>query len=62
MEPCVCRFDDDTSVAYTVRSIFERDFKEPHANWSMPPQSMVDRWFETIAVSPLNYVLLCKAF
>ncbi|KAG7627199.1 putative transposase Ptta/En/Spm plant [Arabidopsis thaliana x Arabidopsis arenosa] len=42
-------FDDDTSVAYTVRSIFERDFKEPHANWSMPPQSMVDRWFETFA-------------
>ncbi|CAD5324702.1 unnamed protein product [Arabidopsis thaliana] len=47
--PRTLSFDDDTSVAYTVRSIFERDFKEPHANWSMPPQSMVDRWFETFA-------------
>jgi len=62
MEPCVCRFEDDPSVPATVRSIFERDFKEPHANWSMTPQHVVDRWFETFAVSPLNYVLLCKAF
>ncbi|CAD5333071.1 unnamed protein product [Arabidopsis thaliana] len=42
-------FEDDPSVAATVRSIFERDFKEPHANWSMTPQHVVDRWFETFA-------------
>jgi len=46
-----CRFDDDAAVAATVRSIFERDFKEPHANWSQTSKATIDRWYETFAVS-----------
>ncbi|CAL9214369.1 unnamed protein product [Arabidopsis halleri] len=36
-------------VAATIRSIFERDFKEPHANWTQTPSKVIDRWFETFA-------------
>ncbi|KAL0750190.1 hypothetical protein Bca101_032193 [Brassica carinata] len=39
-------FDDDVSVAASVRQIFERDFKEPHANWKQTPGDVVRRWFE----------------
>nr|AAB67631.1 En/Spm-like transposon protein [Arabidopsis thaliana] len=42
-------FDDDSIVAATVRSIFERDFKEPHANWSQTSKATIDRWYETFA-------------
>ncbi|KAG7583677.1 Phosphoribosyltransferase C-terminal [Arabidopsis suecica] len=42
-------FDDDPAVAGTVRSIFERDFKEPHANWTQTPEPVVNRWYETFA-------------
>lgn len=42
-------FDDDAAVAATVRSIFERDFKEPHANWSQTSKATIDRWYETFA-------------
>ncbi|CAE6193051.1 unnamed protein product [Arabidopsis arenosa] len=42
-------FDIDGSVAATVRSIFERDFKEPHANWTQTPEPVINRWFETFA-------------
>jgi len=37
-----CRFDEDPSVAATVWSIFERDFKEPHS-WTF-----IDRKSEEI--------------
>ncbi|CAD5318398.1 unnamed protein product [Arabidopsis thaliana] len=39
-------FDDDSIVAATVRSIFERDFKEPHANWSQTSKATIDRWWK----------------
>ncbi|KAG7640446.1 putative transposase Ptta/En/Spm plant [Arabidopsis suecica] len=42
-------FGEDGEVAATVRSIFEKDFKEPHANWTQTPSKVIDRWFETFA-------------
>ncbi|KAG7551462.1 putative transposase Ptta/En/Spm plant [Arabidopsis thaliana x Arabidopsis arenosa] len=42
-------FDIDGSVAASVRKIFERDFKEPHANWTQTPDAVVNRWYETFA-------------
>ncbi|CAD5333034.1 unnamed protein product [Arabidopsis thaliana] len=42
-------FGEDGEVAASVRSIFERDFKEPHANWTQTPSKVIDRWFETFA-------------
>ncbi|KAG7578229.1 putative transposase Ptta/En/Spm plant [Arabidopsis thaliana x Arabidopsis arenosa] len=42
-------FDIDVSVAASVRKIFERDFKEPHANWTQTPDAVVNRWYETFA-------------
>nr|AAO73428.1 hypothetical protein [Arabidopsis thaliana] len=47
--PGTLSFDDDAAVAATVRSIFERDFKEPHANWSQTSKATIDRWYETFA-------------
>ncbi|CAD5314482.1 unnamed protein product [Arabidopsis thaliana] len=41
--PATLWFDDDSTVAATVRSIFERDFKEPHANWSQTSKATIDR-------------------
>ncbi|KAG2280303.1 hypothetical protein Bca52824_051523 [Brassica carinata] len=42
-------FDEDGSVAASVRQIFERDFKEPHASWKQTPGNVVRRWFESFA-------------
>ncbi|XP_010511218.1 PREDICTED: uncharacterized protein LOC104787346 [Camelina sativa] len=42
-------FAQDPQVAATVRAIFERDFKEVHANWTQTPGAVVNRWFETFA-------------
>jgi len=53
------RFNEDPSVAGTVRSIFKRDFKEPHVNWTMTPQLVITRWFETFAVSAIGVLLSC---
>ncbi|KAG7552551.1 putative transposase Ptta/En/Spm plant [Arabidopsis thaliana x Arabidopsis arenosa] len=42
-------FDDDPTVAGTFRSIFERDFKEPHANWTHTPEPVqVYNWDRSI--------------
>ncbi|KAG7543191.1 putative transposase Ptta/En/Spm plant [Arabidopsis thaliana x Arabidopsis arenosa] len=37
-------FNIDGSVAASVCKIFERDFKEPHANWTQTPEAMINRW------------------
>ncbi|CAA7024252.1 unnamed protein product [Microthlaspi erraticum] len=42
-------FNDDPLVAQEVRSVFVRDFKEPHANWGQIPKHVIDRWFITFA-------------
>ncbi|AAF63105.1 Hypothetical protein [Arabidopsis thaliana] len=42
-------FDDDSTDAATVRIIFERDIKEPHANWSQTSKATIDQWYETFA-------------
>jgi len=48
-----CRFDIDGSIAASVRKVFERDFKAPHANWTQTPKAVITRWFETFAVSEI---------
>jgi len=50
-----CRFDDDSTDAATVRIIFERDIKEPHANWSQTSKATIDQWYETFAVSSVLF-------
>nr|VDD11538.1 unnamed protein product [Brassica oleracea] len=35
-------FDEDGSVAASVRQIFERDFKEPHASWKQTHRNVVE--------------------
>lgn len=50
------RFDDDGAVAAQIRSIFETDFKEPHANYSQTPEYIIERWYKTFAVSFLNFI------
>ncbi|KAG7572425.1 Transposon En/Spm-like [Arabidopsis suecica] len=38
-------FGQDVEIAATIRSIFERDFKEPHANWTQTPSKIVERYW-----------------
>ncbi|KAL0730354.1 hypothetical protein Bca4012_026447 [Brassica carinata] len=54
-------FDDDSSVATSVRQIFERDFKEPHANWIQIPDHVVRQWFNSFATIIEEQALLIRS-